>query len=502
MTSIRKTFGTQQYWGMLKTLWPKWCAWHCIDMIPNANQSTYHCPLPQWGYSIYVRTLTGDHMNPHWVSMNHFVQRTVMCALILPPARLICVASHWLDHRGVIGYGAFDDATGQSPHVQRGETRTMTRAIVIGGGIVGASAAYHLGKAGVETTLIDRHDSGHASAAGAGIISPGASAHSLPAYFPFAQACTSYYPTLVAELAELGQTDTRYDVVGELILARTDEEFANLPSLAALYNERRDGGMPNVGAVTPVDDQTAREMFPALAPIHGALHVAEAARVDGDFMRNALVAGAIRLGVKVVSGSAALLTNGRRVTGVSLDGDDLLADAVVVATGAWTNALLEPLGVSVAVEPQRGQILHMTVPDTDTSRWPILGGTGSQYMLAFGPNRVVSGATRETGSGFDVRMTPGGLQSVFNHAMTVAPGLASATVREIRIGLRPLSADGLPYLGLVPGIDGLVMATGHGASGLQLGPYSGLVAANLALGESVDIDMTPLAVDRAPASQA
>jgi D-amino-acid dehydrogenase len=158
--------------------------------------------------------------------------------------------------------------------------------------------------------------------------------------------------------------------------------------------------------------------------------------------------------------------------------------------------MLEPLGVRVAVAPQRGQILHITMGDTDTSRWPILGGTGEQYMLAFGPNRIVSGATRETGSGFDVRLTVGGLQSVFNHAMRVAPGVAAGTVHEIRIGLRPLSADGLPFLGRIPGWDGVVLSTGHGPSGLQLGPYSGWVAAMLALGEAVDFDLTPYAVDR------
>ncbi|MBA2468530.1 MAG: FAD-binding oxidoreductase [Chloroflexia bacterium] len=170
----------------------------------------------------------------------------------------------------------------------------------------------------------------------------------------------------------------------------------------------------------------------------------------------------------------------------------------MIATGAWTNALLAPIGFSVAVEPQRGQILHIDMGETDTSRWPILGGTGEQYMLTFGPNRVVSGATRETGSGFDVRLTVGGLQSVFNHAMRVAPGVAQGTVKEIRIGLRPLSADGLPYLGRIPGHDDLVLATGHGPSGLQLGPYSGLVAAQLLLGEPVRSDLAPFAVDRDP----
>jgi D-amino-acid dehydrogenase len=84
--------------------------------------------------------------------------------------------------------------------------------------------------------------------------------------------------------------------------------------------------------------------------------------------------------------------------------------------------------------------------------------------------------------------------------MRVAPGVASGTVKEIRIGLRPLSADGLPYIGMAPGHDQVVLATGHGPSGLQLGPYSGLVAAQLLMGAEVEADLAPFAVDRNPHS--
>jgi D-amino-acid dehydrogenase len=372
----------------------------------------------------------------------------------------------------------------------------MQRVVVIGGGVVGASAAYQLARAGVDTVLVDRGDAGHATAAGAGIISPGTSTRPLPAFFPFAQAAVGWYPALIGSLAEDGETDTRYEAVGELILARTGDEAAALPGLKALFAERRAGGMPNLGNVIDVDAATAREMFPALGDVQAALHVPEAARVDGDCLRKALVAGARHHGATIRNGNVSLGVARDRVTGVVVDGEALDVDGVVIATGAWTNQVLAPLGVSVAVEPQRGQILHLTLGDTDTTRWPILGGTGSQYILTFGPNRVVSGATRETGSGFDVRLTVGGLQSVFNHAMEVAPGLAGGTVSEIRIGLRPLSADGLPFLGKMPGHDNVVLATGHGPSGLQLGPYSGLVAARLVTGQAVDVDLTPFAVDR------
>jgi D-amino-acid dehydrogenase len=67
----------------------------------------------------------------------------------------------------------------------------------------------------------------------------------------------------------------------------------------------------------------------------------------------------------------------------------------------------------------------------------------------------------------------------------------------VRIGLRPLSDDGLPFLGHAPGHDNVVIATGHGPSGLQLGPYSGRVAAELAMGRTPSTDLSPFAVDRA-----
>jgi D-amino-acid dehydrogenase len=254
--------------------------------------------------------------------------------------------------------------------------------------------------------------------------------------------------------------------------------------------------MPNLGRVSSVDDAQAREMFPALGEITGGIHVPEAARVNGDWMRNSLVAGAGHYGVRLVNSSARLRVDPGELLGIELDEGSIDADTVVIATGAWTNRLLEPLGLTVPVEPQRGQILHMSLPGVDTSGWPILGGFSEQYMLTFGPNRIVAGATREHGSGFDVRMTVGGLRSVFQQALTVAPGLDQATVEEVRIGLRPLSADGLPFLGRAPGHENVIIATGHGPTGLQLGPYSGLVAAQLILGQHVEADLMPFAVDR------
>jgi len=230
----------------------------------------------------------------------------------------------------------------------------------------------------------------------------------------------------------------------------------------------------------------------------GAVATTGAARVDGRLLRDALWRAAERRGARIVSGDAALelAASGGRVDAVRVGGERLAAGTVIVAGGAWSAALGEALGVALPVFPQRGQILHLTLPGSATAGWPIVVGFHAHYLLTFAPDRVVAGATRESESGFDVRMTAGGVHEALAEALRVAPGLAGATLAEVRVGLRPASPDGLPLLGQLPGYDNVLVATGHGPSGLQLGPYSGAVVAGLALGEPEQLDLTPFAVAR------
>jgi D-amino-acid dehydrogenase len=192
----------------------------------------------------------------------------------------------------------------------------------------------------------------------------------------------------------------------------------------------------------------------------------------------------------MVQGEAEVVVDGSRAMGVRVDGEMLSAGAVMLAGGAWSAAMADALGLLVPVYPLRGQILHLELPETDTSRWPIIVGFHSHYLLTFPTSRVVAGATQET-AGFDYRMTAGGVHEDLSEALRIAPGLAGATLREVRVGLRPASPDGLPMLGRAPGVDNLYIATGHGANGLQLGPYSGAAMAELALGRPVDLDLAP-----------
>ncbi len=92
----------------------------------------------------------------------------------------------------------------------------MNKYIIIGAGILGASTAYHLAKAGADVTVIDRRDEGQATQAAAGIVCPWLSQRRNQAWYQLAKSGAAYYPQLIAELENAGETNTGYAQVGAL----------------------------------------------------------------------------------------------------------------------------------------------------------------------------------------------------------------------------------------------------------------------------------------------
>lgn len=368
--------------------------------------------------------------------------------------------------------------------------------VVIGGGLLGWSTAYPLVQAGVSVAVVDRADAGHATQAGAGIIAPGSSLTTPAPLTRLGKLAVSAYDRLLAQLAEDGAPSTGYDRVGMLFVARDEAEWERLPDAVAVMRERHAEGYGNIGQLALLTASEARALFPPLAELPGAIHVPDAARVDGRLLRAALRSAAIGRGAREVAGSAELRREGDRIDDVRVGGQAFAPGEVVIAGGAWSNDLGDAIGLRLPVYPQRGQIIHLDLAGTDTSRWPIVEGFYPQYLLAFPANRVVAGATREHDSGYEVLLTAGGVRSVLDEALRVAPGLAGATIAEMRIGLRPFSPDGLPILGRARHLSNCIVCTGHGPSGLTLGPVSGDAVAKLILGQPSEVDLTPFLPDR------
>jgi len=342
---------------------------------------------------------------------------------------------------------------------------TGQHVVVVGAGIAGSCVAYFLVRDGATVTVVDAGHLGQATAAGAGIIQPWSSAPT-GAVYELQSRSAALYPTLIAELAELGSGDVGYRRCGALVV-NADPDVVDAAE-ARVRDRARSAAA--AGNIARVDNREARELFPPLAPDLAGLHISGGARVDGRLLTAGLHEAIGKLGGSIVDGEASLTAAGSGVE-VRVDGRRVDADAVVVAAGAWTDALLAPLGVSTGIEPQRGQITHLRLDGVDTSAWPSVSPLSDHYMVAFDDSRVVVGATRETGSGFDPRVTADGQRHVLANALSIAPGLRDATLLETRVGLRPLRADLVPFVGPVAGIDSLYVASGYGPVGLTVSPF-------------------------------
>ncbi|UOR10529.1 FAD-binding oxidoreductase [Halobacillus amylolyticus] len=360
----------------------------------------------------------------------------------------------------------------------------MKSYLVIGSGVLGASTAYHLAKAGADVTVVDRKDVGQATDAAAGIICPWLTKRKNKAWYRLAMEGARYYPALVEELEADGEKETGYKRVGALRL-HTDEEKLDEMMERAL---ERSKDAPEMGEITRLSPSETQVMFPPLAEEYGAVHMSGAARVDGRALRDALLRAAKRKGAAFVKGDASLLVEGAQVIGVKTESETLYADQVIVAAGAWAKELIKPLGIDLLVHPQKAQIAHLEMPETNTSDWPVVMPPTNKYLLSFDGGRVVVGATHETKEKFDSRITAGGLHEIFNKVLAIAPGLARGTMLETRVGFRPFTPDSLPVFGAVPNFKGLLLANGLGASGLTTGPYMGAELARLALDEPTELN--------------
>lgn len=371
----------------------------------------------------------------------------------------------------------------------------MKKVIVVGSGILGASTAYQLAKRGAEVIIIDRKDIGQATDAAAGIICPWLSQRRNQDWYRLAKAGARFYPGIIAELEEEGETETGYAQVGALSIHTDEDKINKMEERAQL----RKADAPEIGEITPLDAKGTRDRFPLLDERYQSVHISGAARIDGRALRDALIRSAQRNGAKVVHGDATLQFEADRVIGVSVNDQHLLADEVVVCAGAWANTLLKPLGIHFKVHYQKAQIMHLHVTEeADTGRWPVIMPPSDQYLLAFDQQKIVIGATHENDvEGYDTRVTAGGMQEVLNKGLELAPGLTNSTFQEVRVGFRPFTPGFLPVMGAVPGWLGLITANGLGASGLTMGPFIGSQLAKLALGMELDIDIEPYNVGKA-----
>ena len=303
---------------------------------------------------------------------------------------------------------------------------------VVGGGVIGLTIALRAQQRGLAVVVLDRGGDG-ASRHAAGMLAPVSEAEvGHGELLEDGLEAAAAWPQFARELG------VELHTAGTLTVARDRDEAEALDRECA-FRERH--GL----RVERLLGSAARRLEPALAPgIRLALHVPDDRAVDPRAVLDVL-----RARVEVREAHVDSL-------------DDVDAEQIVVAAGAWSARLAD-----VPVRPVKGQILRLRDPNGPGLVERVIRFEGG-YLVPRGDGRYVLGATVEE-RGFDTTVTAGGVYELLRDATEVVPGISELVIEETAAGLRPGTPGNVPIVRR----DGrAIVATGHFRNGILLAPVT------------------------------
>lgn len=364
----------------------------------------------------------------------------------------------------------------------------MSDLIIIGGGLIGMLTARELAMAGCQVTLLERNRVGRESSwAGGGIISP-----LYPWRYPdsitaLASWGQRHYPALASALQKESGTDPEYTKSGLLVLEPEDRE----PALR--------WGEKAPQPLIKLDKSAIKVCEPALTiSTDQAIWMPEVAQIRNPRLVRAAHAGIKKhITIKEHTAVTGFLVERGRLQGIKLESDFIPTDRAIICAGAWSGDLLKDLVATPRIEPVLGQmILFRSQPGAITR----IVLHRDRYVIPRRDGRVLVGSTLEY-KGYEKVTTESAKQSLKAYAIEHFPILAEAVIEHHWAGLRPGSPSGIPYIGSVPGVEGLYLNAGHFRNGVVLGPASARLASDLVLQREPILPPAPygLNASRAPA---
>ena len=358
------------------------------------------------------------------------------------------------------------------------------QVVIVGGGVIGLLTAFTLAAEVESVVLLDRADVGQESSwAGGGIVSPLYPWRYSPAVTALAHWSQDFYPQLAERLFAATDIDPEVHTTGLYWLDLDDEQEA----LEWAVRENR--------PLSAVDISAAYAAVPVLGEGYSrAIYMANVANVRNPRLVKSLKAALLALPNVTLHEQcevSGFIREGDKVLGVHTAAGDVLGDRVVLAAGAWSGELLKTLGLDLPVEPVKGQMILYKCASDFLPRMILAKG---RYAIPRRDGHILVGSTLEY-EGFDKTTTDSALESLKASAVELIPALADAEVVGHWAGLRPGSPEGIPYIGPVPGFDGLWLNCGHFRNGLVLAPASCQLLADLLSGREPIIDAAPYALD-------
>jgi D-amino-acid dehydrogenase len=414
------------------------------------------------------------------------------------------------------------------------------RVVIIGAGVIGSTTAYYLALAGCEVVVID-HQPGPAletSFANAGQISPGYASpwaspdvpKKIPAWLLMEHAPLILQPKLDAAMigwllgmlrnctaARYAQNKARMGRLAEYsrqqLIALREETGIEYDGRArgTLQLFRKQSQLDAVGKDTEVvrkdgvpfevlDRQECIAVEPGLAfstdAIAGGLRLPNDETCDCFKFTTELAARAEALGVGFEYGAkvSGLVREGARIAGVATDRGIIQGDSYVVAAGAFSPALVGPLGIRLPVYPVKGY--SVTLPIVHAERAPQSTLLDESYKIAITRlgDRIRVGGMAEI-SGYKLGIKPSRQRTLDYSLKSLFPDVGDLAAGQYWAGLRPMTPDGTPVIGPTP-IANLFLNTGHGTLGWTMACGSGRIVADAIAGRAADIDTEGLGLER------
>ncbi len=360
---------------------------------------------------------------------------------------------------------------------------------IVGGGVVGAAIALALARATrLRVVVLERGTPGcEASNAAAGVLAVASGQARGGALFELRRRSAALYPELVEGLEQQTGMCLGYQRRGLLSLAFSEAQAAVLDDLV---QHRISQGW----RCERLDRAAVLAAEPAVsAQVCAGARFVDDATIDSKQFVGALVAAARQRGVewRLQTPVRSLRADGQAVT-LRLEDGQLQAGTVVVSAGAWTSELLAGCGVKVPVRPARGEMA--AVQSTPWRlRHPL--SVGDTCLVPRGDGEVLIGSTMGF-VGFDKRVSAAGLAELLTRAAQIVPAVRAAPLLRTWAGLRPCSTLRRPIIATLPGMDNVILATGHHRSGILLAPITAQLVCEMMGGAPPSVPLRPFSYRR------